>query len=396
MHTTMGIKPSFAKIISANAVHFIALRHTIHANPELGFEEQHTATLVARELQAMGLPVVSSVAGTGVVAVIDSGKPGKTVALRAELDALPLSEQTALSYQSRHPGKMHACGHDGHVATLLAAAQALTLCKDQFRGKVKLIFQPAEENCKLGAPAMIAAGILENPTVDAIFAYHNHPGIETGTVLTRTGSALSGNTHITIIVHGKSGHAATPEHNIDPILIGSAIAQTFPIINQQLSTADEPVVMRITEFNSGTSRNVVPATATLGGTIRTASLKQRDLAKLRIQTMAQYLAQAQGAAVEITFTDYIPPTINTASETALVTATAKRLLGTEKVRTKPQPARASEDFAFYLQKIPGSYFFMGNGINTPSCHNAEYDFNDGLLPLAAELLCQVAVDYLLG
>lgn len=350
--------------------------------------------MVARELQTIGLTVTTGVAGTGVVAIIDSGKPGKTVALRAELDALPINEQTNLAYRSQHPNKMHACGHDGHTATLLAAAQALASCKNQFHGKVKLIFQPAEEACKLGAPAMIQAGVLQNPTVDAIFAYHNHPGIEAGVALTRFGSALSGNTNIIITIHGKSGHAATPEHNIDPILIGAAIAQTFPILNQQLSTNDEPVIMRITEFNSGVSRNVVPTTATLGGTIRTASIIQREIAKQRIHAMAQHLAQAHGATADIELIDYVPPTINTQTETALVFETACRVLGADKVQIKPQPARASEDFAFYLEKIPGCYFFVGNGIDTASCHNSSYDFNDAILPIAAELLCHIAIDYL--
>ncbi|HVV69896.1 MAG TPA: amidohydrolase [Gammaproteobacteria bacterium] len=380
--------------ISTNAKHFITIRHTLHANPELGFEEQQTAALVVHELQALGLTPIK-LAGTGVVAVIDSGHPGKTVALRAELDALPISEQTHLSYQSQQPGKMHACGHDGHTATLLAAASALVACKNQFRGKVKLIFQPAEEACKLGAPAMIKAGVLENPKVDAIFAWHNHPGIETSTVVTRFDSALSGNTNIVITIRGKSGHAATPEHNIDPILIGAAIAQTFPIINQQLSTNSDPITMRITEFNSGTSRNIVPETAILGGTIRTASIKQREAAKQRITALVQNLAQAHGATAEVSLIDYIPPTMNTATETQQVFATARRLLGDDRVRIKPQPARASEDFAFYLEKIPGCYFFIGNGTHTASCHNASYDFNDAILPIAAELLCQIVIDYLM-
>ena len=241
---------------------------------------------------------------------------------------------------------------------------------------------------------MIQAGVLENPGVDAIFAYHNHPGTETGVVLIRYGCALSGNTHVEMTVQGKSGHAATPEHNIDPILVGAAIAQTLPVINQQLSTTAEPVVMRITEFHSGISRNVTPAQAVLGGTLRTASIKQREAAKQMISTMAQNLAQAQGATVEVRFIDYVPPTINSQVETEQVMTTAQRLLGTEKVRIKPQPARASEDFAFYLQQVPGCYFFIGNGVDTPSCHSDHYDFNDAVLIVATELLCQIAMDYL--
>lgn len=380
--------------IAQNSAHFISIRHRIHANPELGFAELHTAALVAQELEQMGLAVTKNVGGTGIVAVIDSGKPGKTVALRAELDALPITEKTTVSYRSSREGKMHACGHDGHTATLLAAAKALCTQREYFCGKVKLIFQPAEEACQLGACAVIKDGVLENPAVDAIFAFHNHPGIPAGTVLTRFGSALSGNTNIIINIHGKGGHAATPEHNIDPILIGAAIAQTFPILNQQLSLQDDPVIIRITEFNSGVSRNVVPDTAILGGTIRAASRLQRERAKQRIEEMVMHIANAHGGTAELEFLDLVPPTINTPQETALVFATARRLLGEDKVQTKLFPARASEDFAFYLEQIPGCYFFVGNGEDTPSCHSSNYDFNDAILPIAATMLSHIAMDYL--
>lgn len=388
------MQSSLQRVITIDAAYFTAIRQRIHANPELGFTEWQTAALVARELEQMGLSPIRNIAKTGVVATIDSGKPGKTVALRAEMDALPISEKTSHAYQSTAPGKMHACGHDGHTATLLAAAKALCAHRDQFQGKVKLIFQPAEEACQGGASAMIASGALENPAVDAIFAYHNHPGFPDGMVLTRFGSALSGNTNVVIKILGKGGHAATPEHNIDPILIGAMIAQAFPIINQQLSLADDPVIMRITEFNSGVIRNVVPDVAILGGTIRTASIRQRERAKERIQAMVAHISQAHGAVAEVELIDHIPPTINTQAETALVFATARRLFGEEQVQTKLLPARASEDFAFYLEKVPGCYFFVGNGVSSPSCHNSSYDFNDAILPVAAELLCQLAIDYL--
>lgn len=393
-NTLQSYDAALANAITKDAEHFISLRRRIHANPELGFAETQTATLVAQELELMGLEVTKNVGGTGVVAIIDSGKPGKTVALRAELDALPIVEKTNVPYRSSCEGKMHACGHDGHTATLLAAAKALCMHREHFCGKVKLIFQPAEEACKLGACAVIKDGVLENPTVDAIFAFHNHPGFPAGTILVRFGSALSGNTNIIIKITGKGGHAATPEHNIDPILIGATIAQTFPILNQQLSLQDDPVVIRITEFNSGVSRNVVPEIATLGGTIRAASISQRERAKQRIAEMVAQTAQAHGGTAEIEFLDLVPPTISTPEETALVFATARRLFGEDKVQTKLFPARASEDFAFYLEKVPGCYFFVGNGEDTPSCHSSDYDFNDAILPIAARALCHIAMDYL--
>jgi len=414
------LNEALKKTILQHAAHFTTIRRRIHANPELGFAEFNTAKLVADELEQMGLSPIKHIAGTGVTALIDSGVPGKIVALRAEMDALPIDEQTyeqtsdaeernkprddqtdeqinerkELPYRSTIKGRMHACGHDGHTATLHAVAKTLFEHRTQFCGKVKLIFQPAEEACQLDARAMIEAGVLDNPTVDAIFAYHNHPGFQAGMVLNRFRAALSGNTNVLITIVGKGGHAATPEHNIDPILAGAAIAQTFPVINQQLSSADDPVVMRITEFNSGVSRNVVPDIARLAGTIRTASLAQRERAKQRIHTMAQGIAHAHGASAKIEFIDYVPPTVNTEQETALVFTTARRLFGENNVQIKLHPARASEDFAFYLEKIPGCYFFVGNGVDSPSCHSSAYDFNDKILPVAAELLCHVAMDYL--
>lgn len=387
-------KLALSQFINQHAAHFISIRQQIHACPELGFAEVQTAAIVARELEQMGLVVTTQVGRTGVVAIIDSGRPGKTVALRAELDALPITEKNQLAYQSQQPDKMHACGHDGHTATLLTAAKALCAHRDLFCGKVKLIFQPAEENCQGGAQAMIQEGVLQNPHVDAIFAFHNHPGFSEGTILTRFDSVLSSNTQVNVTILGKGGHVATPEHNIDPILIAAMIVQTCPILNQQISLPDNPVTIRITEFNAGVSRNVTPDTATLRGTIRASSFQQRSVAKQRLTTMIKQIAQAQGGDAEIEMIDRVPPTVNTRAETELVFNLAKCVLGESRVQQKLLPARASEDFSFYLEKIPGCYFFVGNGEDTASCHSSNYDFNDAILPLAAEFLCHIAINYL--
>lgn len=378
-------------IIKINAAYFTQIRQKIHANPGLGFQEKATAALITHELQKMKLEA-TSIGKTGVVAVIDSNKPGKTVALRAEMDALPLIETTKLSYQSIKLGKMHACGHDGHTATLLLAASALSKLKDHFKGKIKIIFQPAEECAAAGAAALIKAGVLENPAVDAIFAYHNHPGAAIGTLQTRVGTMLSSNSNFVITIYGKGGHAASRELNIDPIVIGARVVQAINELAEKL-VKENAQVISVTEFNSGVSKNIVPDTAVLGGTIRSAAIQQREIGKEQLNKIVNQIVISQNAQAQVEITDHYPPTINSPLETALVFNTAKKLLGSNNVSEKPRPARASEDFSFYLEKIPGCYFFMGNGASA-SCHNSAYDFNDAALAINAELMCQVAIAYL--
>lgn len=370
--------------------HFVAIRQKIHANPELGYQEILTAAIVAYELKQMGLDVITGVGGTGVVAVIDSGRPGKTVALRAELDALPMAEMTELSYKSIQPGKMHACGHDGHTATVLMAASILCQFKHCFQGRVKLIFQPAEEG-GAGAAAMIKDGVLESPRVDAIFAYHNHPGFPVGIMQTREGAALSGNTIFNIRLYGKGGHAASPELNIDPILIGAHVVKNLHDLQLQLENGH---ILSVTEFNAGCSKSIVPDTITLGGTLRYPTIADREFMKQRLSEVVNQTVSAYGAKAKIELIDKYLPTINSVAETQHVFSVARSVFGPDRVGLKQKTARGAEDFSFYLAEIPGCYFFMGNGENSPSCHNSAYDFNDAVLPDAAELLCRVAMEYL--
>lgn len=380
-------------IIKQITPYFQKLRWQLHANPELRYEEKQTAALIAKELEKLGLKVHTDVGKTGVVALLDSGKAGKTVALRADMDALPMQEETQLAYQSTVPGKMHACGHDGHVTTLLMAAQVLTTFKDQLQGKVKFIFQPAEEGGR-GAKAMIDEGVLENPKVDAIFAYHNHPAYETGTIFTRAGCVLFSNTEFTFTINGKGGHAATPDSVIDPIIIGATITQNIPNLVRQLSDPLDPTIISITQFNSGTAFNIIPDTAILCGTIRASSEEKKVLAQKKLTTLIQGIVAAYNARVTIEFNELLPATINSTTETNLVLSSAKIIFGENNVQIKKLPARASEDFSFYLQKIPGCYFFVGNGVTSAACHNSKYDFNDAILPIACEMLCAVAIAYL--
>ncbi|MCD6044991.1 MAG: yxeP 1 [Gammaproteobacteria bacterium] len=377
------------QLINEMTPHFTEIRQKIHMHPELGYQEKLTAAVVAHELKQMGLNVVTGVGGTGVVAIIDSRKPGKTVALRAELDALPMTEMAELTYKSIHPDKMHACGHDGHTATLLMAAYALCNFKNSFKGRVKLIFQPAEEGSGAGAAAMIQEGVLDSPKVDAIFAYHNYPGFPMGAVQTRGGTVLSGNTNFTITVYGKGGHAASPDLNINPILIGAGLIQEI----HELKLGNGQIIS-ITEIHGGSSKNIVPGYIILGGTLRYITLLDRQSLKEQLTITMNEAVLAYGGEAKIEFIDHYSPTINAAAETQHVFRIAHHLLGNEKVVTKQKPARAAEDFSFYLEKVPGCYFFMGNGENSASCHNSEYDFNDALLPHAAELLCRIAIDYL--
>lgn len=373
--------------------YFRDIRHQIHSNPELRYEENETAKLVATELKKIGLSVQTGIGKTGVVAVLDSGRPGKTIALRADMDALPIAETSNLPYRSKIPGKMHACGHDGHTATLLATAYVLKQMQEQLHGKIKFIFQPAEEG-GAGAKAMIEDGVLENPTVDAIFGYHNHPSATPGTLLTREGCMMYSNTEFTLIVHGKSGHAATPNTAIDPITVAANIVQNIPYLMRELSENIEPTIITVTQFNSGVATNIIPDTATLIGTIRASSEKKSKEAQQRLEIMAQGMAQANNAHAEIIWQEIYPPTINSPQETEWVLGQARQLLGNDKVQIKAAPARASEDFSFFLQKIPGCYFLIGNGENSPSCHNSQYDFNDEILPIATEILATLAINYL--
>lgn len=381
------------KIIQNIFPYFCDIRRKIHANPELRYEENQTADLVATELRKIGLPVQTGIGKTGVVAILDSRNPGKTVALRADMDALPIQETSNLPYCSKIPGKMHACGHDGHTATLLTVAYVLKQIQDQIRGKVKFIFQPAEEG-GAGAKAMIEAGVLENPKIDVIFGYHNHPGSANGILLTREGCMMYGNTEFTLTVKGKSGHAAAPNTAIDPITVGSNIVQNIPCLMRELSESIEPTIITVTQFNSGVATNIIPDTATLVGTIRASSEKKAKEAQQRLKQLAQGMAHANKAQVEVIWQEIYPPTINTAKETRWVLEQARQLLGKDKVEIKTAPARASEDFSFFLQKIPGCYFLMGNGENSPSCHNSQYDFNDEILPTAAEMLATLTINYL--
>ncbi len=372
----------------------VELRHKIHANPELKYEEHQTAQLVQETLEQFGYEVETHIAETGMVAILDSGKPGKVVALRADMDALPIEEQTGLAYQSKNKGKMHACGHDGHTATLLAAAYALQQINKEFNGKIKLIFQPAEE-AGGGALAMIHAGVLKKPKVDAIFGYHNYPTIKQGCVGARVGCILAGADFFTITIQGKGGHGAIPEASIDPIYVGSLLVQALQGLVSRVNSPLEPAVLSVTQFQAGNSVNIIPDQAILKGGLRTTTSASRKVLLQQFKTVIDNVVAAYGASASIEFVgEGFPPTINTKDEVDLVYKAAKQVVGDENTKFLSDPIMATEDFSYFLQEVPGCFFLVGNGEGAPMVHTAGYDFNDAVIPVAAKVMCLAALEYL--
>ncbi len=368
------------------------IRHQIHQYPELQYEENITAELVAKTLKSYGYEIKTGIAETGISAILDSGKPGKTVALRADMDALPLTECTDVAYKSKNSGKMHACGHDGHTATLLAVANILRSQRDKFSGKIKFIFQPAEEG-GAGAAEMINDGVLEDPAVDAIFAYHNFPSLPFGQIYTRTGCIMAAQNAFECVIVGKGGHAATPDQTIDPIYIATLIIQHLQGIVSRLTKPTDPCVLSVTSFHAGTTNNIIPEQAELKFTLRTTNTSTQQYAITMIHDIVNNIAEIYGAHAELAQISEYPATINSAAETALLQNTAKQIFGDACVAYDNPPIMCAEDFSYFLEKIPGCYVLIGMG-EKPMCHSAYYDFDDRLIPIAAELLAQTAIDYL--
>lgn len=370
----------------------IKIRHEIHAKPELGNEEINTSALVVKTLKEFGYEDVFNIATTGVTTLLDSGKPGKTVALRADMDALPIQEETGLPYCSKIEGVMHACGHDGHTATLLAVAGALIKRKDLFKGKIKFIFQPAEE-IGTGAFDMIKAGILENPTVDAIFGYHNTGKSALGTVEVKSDCMMAGADDFIIVVKGQGGHAAHPDNVIDPIYIGSLLVPAIKDLVNKLKSTNENLVISVTQFQGGSTFNVIPDQVELKGTLRSFTKTTQTKAKEQLTELVKSIATSYNAKATIKFENSFPPVNNANCETELVITTAKEIVGINNVIEMTTPTMGAEDFCLYLEKVPGCFFFIGSG-GTEPIHSPKYQFNDELLPIAAQMMAQVAINFL--
>jgi hippurate hydrolase len=374
----------------------VALRRQIHAQPELGFQEHQTGALVAERLERWGYRVERGVGGTGVVATLANGRGSKRLGLRADMDALPITELTGLPYASLKPGLMHACGHDGHTATLLAAARVLALTK-AFSGTLNLIFQPAEEGLG-GAQAMLDDGLFDRHPCDALFAFHNATGYAAGLFGFRPGAMYSSSDTAVITVHGRGGHGAKPHLAVDPILVGSHLVIALQSIVSREVDPNELAIVTVGAFRAGDAPNVIPASAELRLTIRSRSEAVREQLRDRITAVAQAQCAVHGARAEVDYHWRYPVTINDAAMTAFAEGLAREMLGDALVIPDLPPGLPSDDFGLMLQRVPGCYFVVGNGRDGEpgGCpqHNAGYDFNDAILPAAASYFVRLAQRYL--
>ena len=378
------------------------IRRDIHAHPELGYEEQRTSDVVAEKLGQWGIPVVRGLGVTGVVGIIKNGNSPRAIGLRADMDALPMPELNTFPHASRHAGKMHACGHDGHTAMLLGAAHYLAEHRN-FDGTVYVIFQPAEEGGR-GAERMIQDGLFDKYPMDAVFGMHNWPGIAAGHFAVTPGPMMASSNEFEVTVRGKGSHAAQPHKAIDPVMTAVQIAQAWQTIVSRNANPNDPAVVSITQINAGSATNVIPDSATLAGTVRTFSTAVLDMIERRMQEIAQHTAAAFDATVDFRFTRNYPPLINHEKETAFAVEVLTEQFGVEHVDARAEPTMGAEDFAFMLQHRPGCYVFLGNGdgghrdhghgLGPCNLHNPSYDFNDDLLPIGATYWVRLAERFL--
>lgn len=380
-----------------------AIRRDIHAHPELAYEEVRTADVVAQKLESWGIPIHRGMGITGVVGTIH-GKTqnGRAIGLRADMDALPMQELNTFEHASKNKGKMHACGHDGHTAMLLAAARYLAGHRD-FDGTVHVIFQPAEEGFS-GAKKMIDDGLFTKCPMDAVFGMHNWPGMAVGTFGVVPGPMMGSSNTFEITLEGKGAHAAMPHLGIDPVMAAVQLALSLQtIVSRDLDPLD-PAVLSITQIHSGSADNVIPNFATMRGTVRTFSDKALDLIEKRMTEITHLGSQAMNCKAEFAFHRKYPATVNHPKETAFCAEVLKTIVGEQGVNQSVRPSMGSEDFAFMLQEKPGCYVWIGNGegdhrnpghgLGPCTLHNGSYDFNDDLIPLGASYWVQLAQRWL--
>ena len=386
------LKPLIAEVLP----HVRQLRRELHAHPELGFEEAFTSRTVIATLENLpGLSLRSGVAVTGIIAVLDAGKTGPCVALRADMDALPITEQSGVEHASIRLGCMHACGHDGHTAALVGAALVLARVRHELAGPVKFLFQPAEEG-GFGGRRMVEEGALEDPKVEAVFGAHNWPSSDLvlGDVATRPGPFMGGSVDFHITIHGRGGHAATPQRAVDPIYIG---AQVVTALQSLVSRETDPVaalVITVGQFHAGSAVNAIPDSARIEGTIRSLSPELLGRAPARLKALAEGIAVAHGATADVKLIPGYPVTTNDARATHYVVEVATDVAGRERVLPARSPELTSEDFSYYQLARPDAFYFLGSRpadrALVPFLHHPQFDYNDDVLPLAIEMHCELA------
>ena len=387
--------------ILAQAHSLAAVRRDIHAHPELCFQEQRTADVVARQLTAWGIPIHRGMGTTGVVGIIKGGDSPRAIGLRADMDALPMQEFNTFAHASQHAGKMHACGHDGHTTMLLAAAQHLAQHR-HFDGTVYLIFQPAEEGGG-GAREMIKDGLFDKFPMDAVFGMHNWPGMKAGQFAVSAGPVMASSNEFKITIRGKGSHAALPHNGIDPVPVACQMVQAFQTIISRNKKPVDAGVISVTMIHAGEATNVVPDACELQGTVRTFTIEVLDMIERRMRQVAEHVCAAHDAVCEFSFHRNYPPTVNHAAEAAFARQVMADMVGAENVLAQ-EPTMGAEDFSYMLQAKPGCYFFIGNGDGTHremghgggpcTLHNPSYDFNDDLIPLGGTIWVNMVEKFL--
>jgi len=381
---------------------FVQLRRDIHAHPELCFQESRTSQLIAEKLNEWGIEVHTGLGGTGVVGLLRNGTVSRMIGLRADMDALPIHEANTFPHHSENTGVMHACGHDGHVAMLLSAAQALAENPD-FNGTVCFIFQPGEES-GIGAKKMIEDGLFELFPCDAVFALHNWPGIPVGQFATCPGPIMASCNEFRIMVSGKGAHAALPHDGYDPVYAAVQIFNGLQSIITRNKRPLDSAVLSITQIQAGDATNIIPESTSLAGTVRTFDPSTVDLIEKRIREIASLTAEAHRCTAAVEFVRQSPATINDPDQTRFAVEVMRKVVGLENVNEDAEPTMGAEDFSFMLQKIPGCYAFIGNGdgghrekghgFGPCSLHNPSYDFNDSLLPLGTSYWISLVKEFL--
>ncbi|HET9109438.1 MAG TPA: amidohydrolase [Ktedonobacterales bacterium] len=387
---------SLREEIQALNEQLIADRRHFHQHPELGFQERETAAYVAERLRSLGIDTQTGIAQTGVVGLISGRYPGPTVLLRADMDALPLTEETGAPYASQRPGVHHACGHDGHTAILLAVSQILARRREEFAGNVKLVFQPAEEGPG-GAEPMIAAGVMEQPHVDACFGLHLANDLPVGTMLVRGGPVQASADDFEITVEGVGGHGASPHQTVDAVAVGAGIVNDLHrIVSREVDPLDSAVVT-VGAFHAGTRHNIIAPRATLVGTIRALDPATRERLHRRISEIAQGVAAASRATAHVTINSGYPVTVNDPAMAAFARGVAETVVAPEQV-IEGRPIMGSEDMSYFLNAAPGCFVFVGSrnearNLRHPH-HSPLFDFDEAALPIGVELLTKLALAYL--
>lgn len=374
-----------------------ALRRDIHAHPELAFEENRTASLVAERLKGWGIEVHAGIAKTGVVGVIRGKKHnGRAIGLRADMDCLPIDEANSFPHKSKSQGRMHACGHDGHTAMLLGTARYLAETRN-FEGTAYVIFQPAEEGGG-GGQVMVKEGLFERFPADAVYAVHNYPGLPAGTIAVRSGPVMAATDEVDITLRGRGGHAAFPHLTVDPVVVAAHVITALQTIASRNLDPVDALVLSLCSIQTSQldAFNVIPDSVRMLGTVRSFKPQTRDMAERRIQEMAGRVAEAFGATAELRYTRGYPATVNTPAEAQFAARVGERVFGKEKVITEFDPVMGGEDFSYMLLARPGAYVFLGQGGGPGACflHNPNYDFNDEVIPLGAGYLAALVEEAL--